>query len=223
MSTLRYQKRGNKYYVYELTQYWDKEHKKPRQKSKYMGTAEELNGPYKKTGRAQAEPKAEKAILDFGDSFVINEIAKNIGLLDIVRTSFGDSVDSVMQLACFQICEGSAMQNCEDWSEGNIAHKLFPKALVKSQEISRLISELGKQSVQQKFFSNYIAHFFPKKTGILLDSTSLPSAINTSMNAFGYTADGIKENVSCLMLVDKEKSFQFIFGRLEVTSVILLR
>jgi transposase len=211
MSTLRYQKRGDKYYVYEVTQYWDKELKKPRQKTKYLGTAEESNGEYKKIGRPEAAPKPEKAILDFGDSFAINEIAKNIGLIDIIKNSFDDLADSVMQLACFQICEGSAMQNCEDWNEGNIAHKLFPNAFIKSQDISRVISELGKQSVQQKFFKNYIAQFFPNKTGILIDSTALPSAINASMNTFGYTADGIQENVSCLMLVDKVKKLPIYF------------
>ena len=41
MATIRYKKRGNKWYVYELNQYWDKELKKPRQRTKYLGVAEE--------------------------------------------------------------------------------------------------------------------------------------------------------------------------------------
>lgn len=211
MSTLRYQKRGGKYYVYEVYQYWDKQLKKPRQKTTYLGTAEEPGGEYKKAGRILATLKLEKAILDFGDSYAINEIAKNMGLIEIIKNSFGDLSDSIMQLVCYQITEGSAMQHCEDWNKGNIANKLFPTALVKSQNISRLINELGKQEIQQKFFKNYITNFFSSRTGVLIDSTALPSAINTSINTFGYTSQGIKENVSCLMLVDKVQKLPIYF------------
>jgi transposase len=210
MSTLRYQKRGNKYYVYEVTQYWDKELKKPRQKTKYLGNSDTLGGEYSKTGRKEAAPKEEKAIVDFGDSFVISQIAKNEGLLEILSKSFGVE-DKIMSLVCYQITCGSAMHNMEDWMEGNIAKKLFPLAQEKSQDISRLIRHLGKEELQQAFFKNYIAKFFPNPTGILIDSTSLPSAINASINAFGHTSQGIEENVTCLMLVDKKSSLPLYF------------
>jgi transposase len=211
MSTIRYQKRGNKFYVYEVTQYWDKELKKSRQTTKYLGHAETEGGEYKKTGKRVATPKLEKAILDFGDSFAINEIANNMGLSSIIKDSFGELSDSIMNLACYQIVEGSAMQTCEDWFEGNIANKLFPLAKIKSQDISRLIEKLGKQELQQKFFRNYVAKFFPQKTGLLIDSTALPSAINSSINAYGYTSGGIKENITCLMLVDKDSKLPIYF------------
>jgi transposase len=103
------------------------------------------------------------------------------------------------------------MYNCSDWIEGNIANKLFPSAQIKSQDISRLINMLGKQEMQQLFFKNYVSKFFPEKTGLLIDSTALPSAINSSINAFGYTPDGIKENVTCLMLVDKASKLPIYF------------
>ena len=211
MSTIRYQKRGDKYYAYEVFQYWDKDLKKPRQKTKYLGTADAPGGDYKKVGRLPGATKPEKAILDFGDSFAISEVAKNIGLDTVIKDSFGNLSDSIMNLACYQITEGAAMQNCDDWSEGNISSKLFPNADTKSQDISRLISAIGQQDVQQKFFKNYVAKFFPKKTGLLIDSSSLPSAINTSINAFGHTSDGIQENITCLMLVDKISKLPIYF------------
>lgn len=211
MSTLRYKKRGNKFYVYEVTQYWDKELKKPRQRSKYLGNSDTNGGTYAKTGRREAAPRIEQAILDFGDSHAINEVAKNIGLDKVIEDSFGDEANSIMNLACYQITEGSAMNSCEDWTEGNIASKLFPAAKTKSQDISRLIETLGRQDVQQRFFRNYIAKFFPNQTGLLIDSTAMPSAINSGINAYGHTPDGIKENVTCLMLVDKERKLPIYF------------
>lgn len=225
MASIRYKKRGNKWYVYEITYYWDKELKRGRQTSKYLGNADIEGGEYAKTGKQIiSKPKIEKTILDFGDSFAINEIGKNIGLNKVVADSFGDLADSVMNLACFQIIEGSAMQSAEDWYDGNIASILFKKAKIKSQDISRLINNLGNGELQQQFFKNYIASFFPKKTGLLIDSTALPSAINSSINAYGYTADGIKENVTALMLVEKTTKlpiyFRAIGGDIADTSTL---
>jgi transposase len=209
MTTIRYKQRGNKLYAYELEQYWDKELKKPRQRSKYLGVAQEKGGTYSKT-RKITTPKIEKEILDYGDSFAINEVCKSSGFGDVIKDSFAD-LDSIMCLICFQIIEGSAMYNCQDWLEGNIAKKLFPLAKVTSQEISKLFKNLGRQENQTKFFKNYVQKFFPTETGLLIDSTALPSAINSGINAFGYAGGGIEQNVSCLMLVDKKSKLPIYF------------
>jgi transposase len=210
MATLRYKKRGNKWYVYELHQYWDKELKKPRQRTKYLGVAAEFHGPYHKPGKRIPE-RIEREILDCGDSYAISEVCKSIDLDRIIEESFSH-FDSIMTLVCFQIAQGAAMYNCEDWLEGNIAKRLFPKAKVVSQDISRLIQFLGRSDLQTKFFKNYITKFFSNKQGVLIDSTALPSAINSSINAFGYGSGNVEKNISCLMLVD-QKSYLPIYFR----------
>jgi len=211
MSTIRYKKRYNKWYVYELTQYWDKELKKPRQKTKYLGVAERNGGQYSKPGKRLANMRtSEKAILDCGDSYVINEVSKKIGLSVIIEEVFGD-LDSLMTLICFQITEGSAMYNCSTWLEDNIAKELFPRAKVSSQKISSLVKMLGRQDLQIKFFKNYIAKFFPNEQGVLIDSTALSSAINSPINALGYSGGILTENITCLMLVDKKSKLPIYF------------
>ena len=67
MATIRYKKRGNKFYVYEMHHYWDKELKKPRQKTKYLGVFDTDDGDYSKPGRGSSSPKLEKEIIDCGD------------------------------------------------------------------------------------------------------------------------------------------------------------
>lgn len=212
MATIRYKKRFNKWYVYQLHQYWDKQLKKPRQRTTYLGVADQKGGPYTKPGRTAAKPTQtpEKAIVDFGDSYAIDQLAKAIGLEQLIADSFSH-IDSLMALIAFQLCEGSAMYNCQDWLEANIAKYLFPKAQLSSQAISNLIQELGRQELQIKFFKEYIAKFFPHKVGILMDSTALPSAINASINAFGYANGSIQQKVSCLMLVDKQSKLPIYF------------
>ncbi len=211
MGMIRYKKRGNKFYVYEVINYWDKERKTNRQKSTYLGNADEHGGPYAKTGRKAGAARQEKAILDFGDSFAIHQIAGQEGLTDVIEKSFPGSLESIMNLLCYQIAQGSAMSSVEDWTQGNIARLLFKGAKTKSQDISRLIENLGRQDLQQNFFKNYVTKFFPKTTALLIDSTSLPSAINASINAFGHTGQGIQENVTCLMLVDKASKLPIYF------------
>mgnify|MGYP002630739033 CR=1 FL=1 len=212
MATLRYKKRYNKWYVYEITNYWDKELKKPRQKSKYLGVAEEYGGTYTKIKVIQEQiiVAKELAIVDYGDSYVIDKVSKDIGLSSIIENSFGN-LDSIMALICFQITEGSAMYNCNDWLIGNIANKLFPSAKVSSQSISSLFKVLGKQDLQINFFKNYITKFFPDSCGVLIDSTALPSTIHNTINAFGYSNGRIEQNVTCLMLVDKKTNLPIYF------------
>ena len=212
MATIRYKKRYNKWYAYEVIQYWDKDLKKPRQRTKYLGVANEKDAPYSKPGK-KTGVNIETAILDCGDSYAINEVSKTIGLNNIIGDSFGN-LDSIMALICFQITEGSAMHNCTDWLKGNIAKKIFPNAKISSQDISTLIKTLGSQNLQIKFFRNYVSKFFPNNHGILIDSTALPSAINSSINAFGYSSGKIEQNVTCLMLVDKKSKLPIYFRAL---------
>ena len=44
----------------------------------------------------------EKEILDCGNSLAMHEIAKSIGITQVIKESFQD-VDSIMSLACFHI------------------------------------------------------------------------------------------------------------------------
>lgn len=172
--------------------------------------AEKKNSAYSKQGRRIPAIRVEQEILDCADSYAIKETCKSMGLDKIIDDSFGN-LDSIMATMCFQITEGSAMYNCADWLEGNIAKRLFKCAKISSQDISKLMKTLGRADLQTSFFKKYVARFFPNKRGILIDSTALPSAINSSINAFGYASGSIQENVSCLMLVDKNQIYQYTF------------
>ena len=209
MSFIRYKKRGDKWYAYEVIAFWDSSSKKPKQKSKYLGVADSNGGDIKKPAKKVVMP-SEKSIVDFGNSYAIKKVADDQGLLDVLKSSFQD-LDTIMALVCYQITEGSAMYNAQEWIDGNIASKLFPQANLQSQHISKLINYLGKEEVQRTFFKSYIERFFKGTHGILIDSTSLPSAINSSLNNWGHSTDGIDQKVGCLMLVDKLSKLPIYF------------
>lgn len=223
MTFVRYKKRNDKWYAYEVTAFWDATSKKPKQKTKYLGVANSKGGEIIKCEKTPAVV-FEKSIVDFGDSYAINRVAENRGFTEILKNTFED-FDTIMTLICYQMTEGSAMHNCKEWVEGNIASKLFPKAKLGSQSISRLINYLGQEDIQRKFFKAYIEKFFKGTHSVLIDSTSLPSSINNSLNSWGHSADGIDQKVSCLMLVDKISKLPIYFRAIpgEIADVSTLK
>ncbi len=71
MSFIRYKTINGKEYAYEVTSYWDRNTKKPKEVNKYLGiVVDREKGIYRKN-IAQ-----EKLILDFGDSFFLLEYLK---------------------------------------------------------------------------------------------------------------------------------------------------
>ena len=223
MSFIRYKKRWNKWYVYEVTSFWNKATKKAIQTSRYLGVSDSNKGTYSKPGK-RFILKREKQVLDFGDSYAIHELMKSSGFSGVLRKSF-TNYDSLMTLITYQMSEGAAMYLCEDWIEGNIAQYIYPEARITSSSISKLLKNLGDEDVHRLFFRNYIEAFFNNKRGILIDSTALANSINVDGNAFGYTAEGIQKNIGCLMLVDKESKLPIYFRAIpgDIADVSTLR
>lgn len=222
MAFIRYKKRGSKWYAYEITAFWDQSSKNPKQKTKYLGVSDTNGGLITKPGRGKSS--SEKSIVDFGDSYAINQLAETCGFVDIVKKNLPD-FDTVMTLICYQMTEGSAMYNCQDWVDGNISKYLFPEADLKSQSISKLLNHLGKDDLQNKFFKDYIGKFFQGSRSVLIDSTALPSSINSSLNSWGHSSDGVDQKVGCLMLVDKTSKLPIYFRAVpgEIVDVSTLK
>jgi len=223
MSFVRYKKRGRRWYAYEVTAFWDPSSKSPKQRTRYLGVAVSKGGEITKSGRKNTG-STERTIVDFGDSYVLKQVAENHGFLDIIKNNLKD-FDTIMSLICYQMTEGAAMYNCLEWAEGNISSKLFPQAKLQSQNISRVINYLGRDDVQNKFFKAYVERFFRGTHSVLIDSTSLPSSINNSLNSWGHSSDGIEQKIGCLMLVDKTSKLPIYFRAIpgEIADVSTLK
>ena len=222
---IRYKQRGEKWYVYEVSNIWDKDLKKYKQRSSYLGTASAKDGVYQKQVDKLSSAVLEKAVLDFGDSYAITQVAENDGLFALLRDLVPEA-PLILSLICYQLTSGSAMHNFMDFAEGNIISRLFPSCTAaSSQKISKLVSDLGSEELQRKFFQRYISSFFKDKHGVLIDSTSLPSSINSSLSSFGYSADGVCEKVGCLMLVDTVSKLPLFFRTIsgEIADVSTLQ
>ncbi len=198
MAFIRKQIINGKTYAYEVTSYWDKEKKISRQKSKYLGVFDENSGDIKKA-KARNSPKI---ILDYGDSFVVNEFLDKIGLKKLILDCFGKYAQNILALIAFQILDGGPMKNVNSWISGNIASKIF-NANISSQNITKTLAFLGMEETKDSFFSKYIKEFFNDEIGVLIDSTDLPASSNTYINDWGYSSNGIVRCSNCLLLVDQ--------------------
>ena len=116
MAFIRHKTINGKRYAYEITSYWDKELKKPRTKSKYIGIVDDCTNEIAKFIK---KPKLlEKLVLDFGDGYFINEIIKNSILFAPLKHIL-TLVPELIPLIVYKIVTQSAMKNCQAWCDTN--------------------------------------------------------------------------------------------------------
>lgn len=204
MAFIRYKQIGSNKYAYQVTSIWDKENKKTKKKSVYLGR---LNEESKKI----IPPREEKHILDFGNTHAVYRVIEKSGFLSLLTDCFGKKCDTILALICYQIFEGLAMCHATHWLQSNIALHLFKTAKLSTQAISRTFAYLATEDVKDKFFKSYVDKFFLEKPGLLIDTTALPNSIRTDMTAWGYGGGHIAKQVSCLMLVEDKSKMPIYF------------
>jgi transposase len=198
MSFIRHKLINKAKYAYEITAYWDKELKRFRQKSRYLGKVdEEGNISHKNT------PKQEKLQLDFGNGYLLQQFMINLETSKVFSGSLKALANDLIPLISYCLCNKSAMYNAATWFEGNILSLLFKDANLSSQNISRIFKKLGNEKLQRDFFWEYLGTVHNVNNGIIIDATSLPSQCNTDFNAWGRNDGGIDKQMRMLCVVDQ--------------------
>ena len=87
-------KQGKQIYLYQVESYWDKEKKQARQKRKYIGKKVE-----KQEQTQQANIKYEAK--DYGQIYLIKQIAKEIGLDKILKEVFRDKCEEILEITYY--------------------------------------------------------------------------------------------------------------------------
>ena len=208
MTFVRYKKFGKQEYAYEVKASWDAEKKKPVQKTRYLGVVKDKN---KKIYEKRLLNKQEKYILDFGDSYTINNCLEETGFISFIKEIFKEKSESLLALLAYKLCHGSAMAYANKWLEGNYAKILYKNANISSQRISDLFKDFGNENLQRKFFKEYISNYAPSKSGIIIDVTSLPNQIHIPLSAWGIHGEEIDKQIRFLLVVDKDTHLPLFF------------
>ncbi len=212
MTFVRYKKSGGIEYAYEITAYWDKEKKVCRQKTKYLGVVVDKERKIYEKKRLASTP--EKLILDFGDSFVLNEFLQQTGFNKLVQNSFGEISDSILALVHYRLCYGAAMMHAQSWMNGSYDRIKFKKADLASQRISELLSDAANERLHRIFFKEYFKQFITSKEGIIVDATSLPNQIHMPLTDWGRSGEEIDMQIRFLLAVDKQTGLPLYFRAL---------
>ena len=183
ISTMSYridQKVGKHTYVYEVDSYWDKSKKQPRQKRTYIGKKDPISGELISTHRGYLS-------LDYGNSYFLHEIAKQLDLHILLKQIFPDIWQAILTCIFFEISEKKALYLCKPWMECtyNIAEKDLS-----SQRISELLHDLGQNEEARFKFLKAWAGQHDVNEYIVFDITSFSSyARKLEFLEWGYNRD----------------------------------
>jgi hypothetical protein len=194
---------GGHKYVYDVKSVRDKESKKVKKITTYMGpllNAETKEYSPKKTSVVSA---GRRQILHYGDTCLVWESLKQSEFFKIFNVILPDKQDTLNALICFKIIEGTASKNVQTWYEGNYASILFPQAQLDSQRISEIFTQLGDEKVQRKFFELYLTKIAEISGEIVIDSTGMPNEINIPLTECGNHGGGVEQETRLIMLIDR--------------------
>lgn len=223
MSFIRHKVINNKTYAYEVTSYWDKELKRSRSSSKYLGPVDQTTNDVIKF--IKKERGKEKLILDFGDAFFLYKFISESDIYKSLKTSFFDKYPELIPLMIYRFCTNSAMYNCAEWMSGSVLKILYKGVKLSSQRVSDFLSFLGEESLQREFFNGYLKLMGGSNKSIIIDATSLPNQINIDFNAWGR-ADGKIDKQFRFLCVVEQLSKTPLFYRLlpgNITDVSTLQ
>jgi len=69
---------GKNHYVYHSTTYWDKELKKPKKTSKYLGKLDIKKGLLESSKRKKVESSDIRNVTEYGNSMLLHESIKSL-------------------------------------------------------------------------------------------------------------------------------------------------
>jgi transposase len=210
-------------YAYDVKTFWDKEQKKYKKQTKYLGTVTSRE-PLVYERKRNPNILKENLILDYGDSYLLYETAKNSGLADVFSDALTKERDTLWALLFFKMLTGLAFMYTETWYHGNYASILFSNATLASQRVTEFLKRLGSESVWRVFFTKYLNAVTDKECGVIIDSTGLPNEINFPLSQFGHHGGETEREMRLIMVVDQTTRtplyFRYVAGNIIDVSTL---
>ena len=222
---IRYKVFGKQEYAYKIWNEKNSQTGKWVQRSEYLGVViDKAKGVYEKRNESKRAAQKEQCILDYGDSYFLNEFLKKDALLPVLRYVFGKYTDTLLSLVLYKLQGGSAMRHAGIWYEGNAANMLFPKASMSTQSISNFLYTIGKERYQQSFFKSYLKSVCKDEPSLIIDSTGLPNQVDMPITAWGHHDGGIEKETRLILAVEKDTKmplyFRYIAGNIGDVSTL---
>lgn len=136
---------GNRYYIHRSTTYWDKELKKRRKKSPYLGTLDRKKGLIKSSGRVLTRFTA-KTVKQYGNSRLFASLAQD--LLSTLQSSFRDYWQELYALAMIRLFKKAPIKRIAScWDDYYNTLQINPH--LSPEAVSRIFREVGADRESQ--------------------------------------------------------------------------
>ena len=174
-----------------------------------------LDAPENYTGQLKNDQRKKPTlILDFGDSYFLSQLIRNIKYDEVIEAIGYKNSDTIYSMIMFYILTNYSCMHCNTWYEGNFAKILYPNADLHSQRISEFLKFLGREDVRQKFFRAHIEWL--KKNicndpAIVIDSTGLPNDIDIELTNISNHNGKISNEVRMVSAVQRDSGYPLIF------------
>ena len=175
---------GENHYVYHSTSYWDKELKKPRKTSKYLGKLDPDKGLIK-SGTRQSQNI--RNITEYGNSMLLSEMMKD--LKPLLRKGFPDCWREVSALAMVRVTGNVPLKRVKDaWEKLYDAEDIKPH--LNTKKLSKVLHNVGMNRSGQNIIFNELMDLSKQ---LVYDLSSVFSrSINISQAEPGYNKDRIQ-------------------------------
>jgi len=200
------------------------ERKRPKRKMETKIKIPRRHRPTNKHLQQKTPRKTRTTNPRLRDTYLLNNITKQLPIHNILKTTFDTHFDTLMSLIFHRITTNQAMRHTENWYNGNYIKHLYPKAQTTSQDISKFLTHLGRENIQRAFFSSYIPLVCTGKSSVVIDSTGLPNEINMSVTDWGYHNGGIEYETRLILAVERLSElplyFRYVAGNVGDVSTL---
>jgi len=177
---------------------------------------EDLDVLHPTMGASPTQHEQERLILDFGDSYILDQYVKKNPVLEAIRGILPGEQDTLFSLLFYRILtDKKANYYATTWWCGNYARLLFPTAQLASQRISEFLVRLGDEGVQRAFFDRYLGilygHRDERAAAILIDSSGLPNASGMSITQLNNHNGDVSLEIRLVYVVDRRSGMPIYF------------
>ncbi|PWR75137.1 hypothetical protein ACKUB1_06235 [Methanospirillum stamsii] len=142
-TTTRVKKINGHEYLYEITYYYDKESRRTRQKSRYLG--KNVDG---QPVRVREKAKTPERVYAYGEFIPYLQAVKNLRIQEILGSHLTDhEVRLFLALLFAGIHHPDALHSPASWYESTVLPRVFSGLKITTQSITRLLKKLGEGSI----------------------------------------------------------------------------
>ena len=173
-------------------------------------------------------PETERLILDFGDAWFLQEYLSRQPFYNSIQNTLPNESDTLLALIFYRLLTNKgAGCHAKIWYEGNYSYLAFPCANLTSQNISKVLKELGCEEIQRHFFEEYLSSIYGDggAAGILVDSTGVPNATKIDITQISNHNGEINREVRLIYVIDRDNGmpiyFRYVAGNIIDVSTLI--